>query len=134
MRRFLLLFALAANVAALAAVPAAAHPRDFTVLGVHTHTIQKPSGALSFREKLLRHHKRVGHAGVHCRPNAAHRLDCKGTFFFHNGTVKAEAVIGNSPDNVATIIAGTGAYAGVKGKVLLHQISNRRERDKFRFS
>ncbi len=52
MRRFLLLFALAATVAALAAVPAAAHPRDFTVIGVHTHTTQKPSGAFSFREKL----------------------------------------------------------------------------------
>jgi len=27
-----------------------------------------------------------------------------------------------------------GAYAGAKGKVLLHQINNRRERDSFRFS
>jgi len=134
MRRFLLLFALTGTVVAAAAVPAAAHPRDFTVIGVHTHTTPKSSGGFFFTEKLMRHHKRVGHAGVHCRPNAVHGLTCSGTFFFHNGTVKATATIGNSPDNVAMITAGTGAYAGAKGKVLLHRISNRRERDSFRFS
>lgn len=77
----------------------------------------------------------LGSASAYCVRTAPGRMrECQGTFVLPRGQV---FVSGPDPDGVKrhalAIVGGTGAYADVRGQVMLDHVSAVEDRDTFRF-
>jgi hypothetical protein len=133
--------AIALVCACLAPAAAAASRAPIDALG--TITSRAWSGTtFHVKETLTVHGTVVGHDRISCVSTSATASRCSMVVTFATGTVAAAGPIsqrsativnGTSPAVPFRILRGTGAYAGVRGSLILHFLSGVHTTEQFRF-
>lgn len=83
-----------------------------------------------FSAKLMRHGKKVGHAGVVCTITSVKRemSQCAGTVTLRRGQIAVQGLTTADEEFPLPITGGTGAFEGAGGTLVVHQVSPTRER------
>ena len=106
--------------------------KDFTVTSKLTGTSKHGDTAI-FHERLKARGETVGKSKIKCR-FTEEQVKCSGTWRFDDGLIKAKGKLGDGKVSKLTIKRGTAAYKGAKGKVLLKQVAERRNKETFNFT
>ena len=125
-------------VLALAAVAAtaSAKPANFSVHAKQTSFHQSGAGTISFKERLTRGSKTVGHDSVSCKPTVGDIETCTGTLTLTGkGSITVSGTLSESGgDSILKIRSGTGSYEHAKGTMRLHHTGATSEILTFTFS
>jgi hypothetical protein len=107
--------ALAASAIGFTAVSAEAHPGPLHFNAV-IHKPGRQGKVLTSKETLYESGKVVGQDVSRCTETPSSRLQCRGTYTLHNGTIRFAGTIGFG-NNRIPITGGTGTYRGAHGTV-----------------
>jgi hypothetical protein len=107
-------------------------PDDFGAVAKNTKTKQLDKNTVLYKESLKSGGARIGKAKL--KVTFADRVKINAVWRLDDGTIQAKGKVQRQGDkSIATIVDGTAAYKGARGKVTFEPITERRRREEFDF-